>query len=128
MSHPFDKVDKNGALRLSPVSLVAIASMRPVTLGERVRRYQRTPKFLQDQQMLDGYDEEDILFDRHENPLSPHEDRSFELLERVKKRKAEEREADKQSQIEKEKAEKEAFRKRYEEIRRESEEPPLPLE
>lgn len=118
---------KDGKVRVSPVSLVAVADLRPITLGERVRRYMRTPKFLQDQNNLDGYDEEDFLLDPHENPLSPHEERSAEILENVRKRKMEEREAEKQRLIDEEKADREKFRKRLRELREEGDEPPLPL-
>lgn len=119
---------KDGRVKVNPTSLVAVVDIRPVTLGERIRRYMRTPQFLQDMNRSDGYDEDDLLIDPHEPPMSPYEDRAVELAERVKKRKAEEREAEKQRLIDQEKAEKDAFRKRYNEIRREADEPPLPFD
>lgn len=117
----------DGKVRVSRTSLVAVADIRPVTLGERIRRYMRTPQFLQDMNKDDGYDDIDLLIDPHEPPMSPHEDRALDLADRVKKRKADERESEKQKLIDAEKAEKDLFRRRLAELRDEGEEPPLPL-
>lgn len=114
-------LDKHGRVRVSKVSLVGVADIRPVTLGERIRRYARTPQFVQDQYASEGFDEDDLLTDPHEIPMSPHEDRAMELVQRVKQRKIEEREAEKKRRIDAEKEEKDAFRRRFEELRSEGE-------
>lgn len=118
------QLNKDGSEILSDVSLVAIADLRPITLGERIRRYERTPQFLHDQNSLDGYDEgddfSDVLLDRDESPLSQYEDRAEEIRGRIRERKKAEKAAEKEAAIAKEKAEKDAFRKRYQELQNEA--------
>lgn len=132
--HNAHRMNDLGEEIVSNISLVSVADQRPMTLGERVRRYMNTPQFQHDLDAgaLDDFTDEDFdlvpLSD--EAPISAHEDRSRELKKRVRKRLTDEAEAKKQKAIEAEKAEKEAFRKRYNELRAEAEgtAPPPPPE
>lgn len=125
------QLDGRGREVVSPVSLVAAVNLRNVTLGERVRRYMKTPQFLQDQNDLDGYDPDEhdpeFLADMDENPMSRHELRFGEIAGRVRERKKQERAAEKQAAIDKENAERDTFRRRMRELKEEGDKPPLPL-
>ena len=127
--HP-PTLTKSGAELVSDVSLVAVADLRPVTLGERIRRYMRTPQFMEDindlRNNLDLFDPEEIDFvlDPHENPMSDYEDRMADLKKRFHDRKQKLAEEEKQKLIKKEAEEKEAFKRRYDELRREGSSPP----
>jgi len=104
----------DGQELVSPVSLVTVAASRPVTLGERIRRYTSMPT-LQDDLLYDEIEDEDFIEDDGLPPMSKHEDRYHEVIKRAKTRKAEKDEADKKIAIEKETSEKEAFRNRVKE-------------
>ena len=72
------QLDAAGAEIVSSVSLVVGVDLHPLSLGERVRRFMKTPMLSAD---LFKYDDgEDIgeMFDEHESPISPHVDRDWE--------------------------------------------------
>jgi len=116
-------LDKFGRVIVSPVSLVATADRKPVSMGDRVRKYQRSPQFQHDLLKDAAYDADDhdpdVLADAHANPMSPHEDRYSDLLKRVSERKSKEAADKKAKEIEAEKAAKEAFRQRLRELQEE---------
>lgn len=128
-SYPY--LDENGSVVTSPVTLVAHLDLRPITLGERISRYMRTPKFQQDMNNTLGFDDgddvPDDMVDMDDLPLSKHEDRARVIQDRARRRRFEEKEAEKKANFEKAKAEKEAFRQRYQEIKDEidNKSPPL---
>lgn len=125
-----------GQEELSDTSLVAVADLRPMSLGERVRRYMRTPQFQQDLMNQAGMDEdEDNIPDSLGDPdgpelMSPHEERAYDLRRDAALRAAEKVEADKKAEtdaaIEREKAEKAVFRRRMKELRDEGSVPDEP--
>jgi len=122
------KLDDKGRELVSSVSLVSRADMRPITLGERIRRYMRTPQFQRDLDSEDGWDPEDLeeIGIEEENPISIHEDRAKEIAGRVRTRKTKEADELKQKEIEAENAEKEKFRKRFKELQEEGSVPEAP--
>lgn len=112
------QLDEHGREIISQVTLVAVADLRPVTLGERIRRYMKTPQFLQDLHNEDGYHDENIeeVPDEDENPITRYETRAADIVERVKARKQKAVEDEKEKLIAEEKASKDAFRKRFKEL------------
>lgn len=129
-ANPRTRMNSAGEEVLSDVSLVAHTDMRPVTLGERIRRYIKTPAFAQDQLDEAGYHSEDIFDEdipfEEQLPPTNYEDRYHELKEGLEKIRKEKIEKKKKEREEREKAEKEAFRKRYNELKDEGATPPAP--
>lgn len=130
------QLDESGMERVSDTSLVSVADLSPMSLGERVRRYMRQPQFQEDLMNELGYDslEDDELPDTLEGdddaPMSPHEDRAYEHRARVKKAAEEKVEADKkaktEAEIEAERKAMEDFRKRMKQLREEGSAPDDP--
>lgn len=123
------QLDDQGREIVSPISLVAAVDLRPMSLGERIRRYQRTPQFQEDLKRLREAEIDDEimqLYDDDENPISPYEERFEEIRSNIRKRKQKEAEDALELERQAEAREKEAFRKRYNEIRDEASIPPQP--
>lgn len=110
-----------GAEVSDPRSLVVAGQLRHVSLGERIRRYMRTPEFLQDQRNEAGYDPDDLEEKDFKDGelVSPHDDRYKELEADRKKAEAANREKEKQKLIDDEKAARDTFRKRLKELQAE---------
>lgn len=120
------QLDKFGREIVSPISLVAAVDLRPMSLGERIRRYQRTPQFQEDLKALEESEIDDEimeLYDDGENPISPYEDRFQDLRERIRQRKRAEEEAAIEADRKREADEREAWRQRHREILAESSTP-----
>lgn len=114
--------DRGGQEVVSPVSLVAIADLRPMSLGERIRRYSRSPVFQEDlEALLTTEIEAEVheLLDADENPMSKYEERAEDLRSRIRDRKNQEKEDAKNAAKEREKALKEEFRARMKELQEE---------
>lgn len=113
------QLDEKGRVIVSPVSLVAVADRRPVTMGERIRRYMRNPKPIEDLE----YDPEDLevddLPDGHDNPMTNHEDRTRDFNNRQKAKAADRQKKESEELAEKQKAEKAALRARLLELQEE---------
>lgn len=109
----------------SPVSLVTVAHSRPVSLGQRIKRYTQLPT-LQNDLLFDEVSEEDYVGDYDGPPMSKYEDRHAQILENVKKRKHKEAEDKKKADKEKEDAEREEFRKRVLQVKEAGSEPSKP--
>lgn len=122
------QLDAEGREILSPVTLVSVTDMRPMTLGERVRRYIRTPTFQQDILNDDGYHPDDLheVPIEDENPISPYEERAWDLQSISRKRKRKEAEDKKNEAIEAEKAVKAEYRRRFKELQAEGADLPDP--
>lgn len=69
-------------------SLVAVCDLRPITMGERVMRYVRTPSLKDDLIFDDDRYDPDDFHDDEDRPMSPHEERAQARLERKKAEKA----------------------------------------
>lgn len=70
-------------------SLVAVCDLKPITMGDRVHRYMRSPSLRDDLVFSDpDYDPDDFL-DDDDRPMSPHEERYEAYNNRKKARKAE---------------------------------------
>lgn len=115
------KRTRTGAEISDPRSLVVAGQLRHVTLGERIRRYMRTPEFLQDQRNEEGYDPDDLeeknFYDGE--IVSIHDDRYKELEADRKKQEAAQREKEKEKLKAEEDAARETFRKRWKELQSE---------
>lgn len=76
---------------LNSKSLVTVYNDKPLSVGERIRRYTGNLGQLQEFQ----YDEEDLepdeMADMDESPLSKYEDRAGEITRRVRERKDKEK-------------------------------------
>lgn len=92
----------------SDVSLVTVAHRRPVTLGERIRRYTSLPT-LADTLLYDDIEDDDYVGDYDGPPMSPYEDRHRDLLKKVKERKTKERQQQIDDDIKKKAEETEKF-------------------
>ena len=118
-------LDDYGNERVSDVSLVAVADLRPMSLGERVRRYMRTPQLQHDLMNDAGMDMDDENFPDTQPddsaPMSLHEDRAHQLRkdqENARLKKIEEdKKAATEAEIEAEKQANEAFRRRYKQLK-----------
>nr|QJB20680.1 MAG: hypothetical protein [Microvirus sp.] len=69
-------------------SLVSVADLRPVTMGERVMRYHRPLELRDDLYHDEKYDPDDF-HDDDDRMMSPHEERAGAFIERRKARKME---------------------------------------
>lgn len=110
------RMDENGGEVLSPVSRTAAVYLP--TMGERIRRYTRSPEMQRDVYHDEAFwDDEDheALFSEDGSPVSKHEERYIDGLEKAKKVKTERDEKEKADAIEKEKAAQADFRKRVRE-------------
>lgn len=86
-------LDAQGREVISPVSLVAVADLRPISMAERVRRYMRLPQFIEDQKNLTDLwadNDWDENLDPDEVPISKYEDRAREVAARIQARRAKE--------------------------------------
>lgn len=113
-------LDDQGREVISPVTLVAVADLRPVSMQERVQRYMRLPSFVQDQTDLREFwtdDDLDELPDPDEVPMSEFEDRAREISARVQARRAKESAEASQRKAEEDAAEFERWSAKYEELR-----------
>jgi len=124
-SPPKPVLDALGREVVNPISLVTGAATRRRTLGDQVRRYIATPRFLSDQELGD-YDPDELeeALDLHENPMSQYEDRAEELRQRIRARKEQEREREKQERIDQDNAAQAEWEERYEKRRRAAAVPP----
>jgi len=106
------RMTKNGSEMPDKRSLVAVCDIKPVTMGERIRKYQRTPG-LKDDHLFhnEDYDPDDF-HDDEDRPMSPHEERAAAFMERKKARKAELDQKRKEAAEEAQRAEQAAFRER----------------
>jgi len=89
------------------------------TMGERIRRYARTPEFLQDRYFDESlWDDEDkeTLFNEDGSPVSIHEERYQEGLQEAKKRYKKRTDEEKEAAIQKANEEASEFEKRVREI------------
>lgn len=91
---PMVALDAQGRELPSDVSLVSVVDKRPVTLGERIRKYMRSPvlqQHLEDPRYWDPEDIETIALEE-EIPMTKYEGRAdllfAEIQSRVQKRKA----------------------------------------
>lgn len=122
-------LDKNGSEVVSEKTLVQAADLRHMSLGERIRRYERTPQFLQNLQDNLGYDE-DLDIDTLPDPDAPPptvqeaEEIKSRLLELSNNRIAREKEAE----IDRQYKQFSAFSQRQSQLKKDASEPPLPLE
>lgn len=120
-------LDEKGREVVSPVSLVSVADLRPVTMAERVRRYMRLPQFVEDQKTLHDLwaeGELDENLDPDAVPLSQYEDRAREVAARVQVRKAKEAKEASEAKAEQDRRDFEAWSKKYEELRQKAASPP----
>jgi len=117
-------LDSEGRELVSSVSLVTVAHQRPVTLGERIKRYMQMPTLQADLE-YDEIDEDDYV-DYDGPPMSKYEDRHRDLLKRVSERKS--KEAAEKKAADRKAAEEEAaaFRKRVLEVKIAGSKPDLP--
>lgn len=69
-------------------SLVAVVDLTPVTMGERVQRYMRTPSLRDELVFSDEDYDPDDFHDDDDRPMSPHEERFAERQDRIKAHKA----------------------------------------
>lgn len=95
-----------------PRSLVAVCDLKPITMGERIRRYVRTPQ-LRDDLLFDNdeYDPDDF-HDDEDRPASPFEERTTAFMDRVKSRRQKKDEETKKAAQEALEAEEKAFSER----------------
>lgn len=122
-------LDDQGREVVSPVTLVSVADLRPITMGERVRRYMRMPTFLEDQKALQDLwadDDFDENTDPDEIPIGPYEDRAREVAARIQARRAKESAEKSAEAAAADKAKYEEWSKHYEELRQKSSVPPQP--
>lgn len=93
-------------------SLVAVCDLSPITLGDKIRRYVRTPTLADDLLYHDEKYDPDDFFDDEDRPMSPHEERAAAWLERKKERKTAYDKQVREKEIADQEAENEAFRER----------------
>lgn len=118
-------LNEDGSEKLNPVSLVATVHLKPLSIGERIQRYLNTPSVADLQGSDYGYDDlDDMDDDPNVDPISPHEQRAYELQERSYSRRREEALAKAEADRLKEKERKEAFRRDYEALRADASEIP----
>lgn len=106
-------LDAEGREVPSNISLT-VAAYYP-TLGERIRRYMRTPTLQNDvynNPELWDEDDAEVLFNEDGLIVSPHESRYQEGLVKAKELKIERDKAEKEAAVKREKEENEAFRNR----------------
>lgn len=84
----FEKTqDETGREIPNPLSMVASVDMKPLTIGERIDRYLRSPSNRELELSGYGYDDDDYDFDAPDDtPLSEYEDRTTDILVRAKAR------------------------------------------
>lgn len=109
--HPFERPDDR--------SLVAVVDLTPITMGERVRRYMRTPSLRDDLIFHDPKYDPDDFYDDEDRPMAPHEERYDEFVERKKQRKTELDEKRRKDAEEKQKSDDEEFVKRVKAVKSE---------
>ena len=113
-------LNDQGAEVVSPISLVAVADLRPVSMAERVRRYMRLPQFVEDQKALaDLWADSDLdeNLDPDEVPIGTYEDRAREIAAKTQARRAKEAAEASQRKAEEDRAQFEAWSLKYEELR-----------
>lgn len=77
-------INKNGCELPSDQSLVAVCDIRPVSMSDRIQRYLRAPRLMDDLMFdPDDYDpDDDVFHDDDDRMMSPHEDRFQEYKKR----------------------------------------------
>lgn len=70
-------------------SLVAVCDLKPITMGDRVARYMRSPSLRDDLVFSDPDYDPDDFYDDEDRPMSPHEERYKHFNDRKKAKKAE---------------------------------------
>lgn len=114
----------DGAELVSPISLVSVLD-RPLSIGERIRRFTSLPSLLEDD-FDDGDDLPDDLLDHDEPMMSKHEDRAHSVVQRARARK--QKEANDRAEADREARRNEAkdLQRRLDALRQEGATPPAP--
>lgn len=118
--------DDQGREIVSPVSLVAVAHMRPLSIGERVARYMRTPNLQEIHDDLWDPDDQEEPFSRNVDPMSKHEDRARKAVESSHEKKRKRALQKEEEERKKEEERKAQFRRDMEELREKASTPPAP--
>lgn len=115
-------IDDNGREVLSPISLVADVDMNPLSLGEQMARFVKSPDFL-----YDGDDDDDLeLPDDDVDPMSQHEDRYLEVTNKLHAAREERREKRRKAREEEEERKLDAYAERLKARKEASDQPPAP--
>lgn len=98
-------------------SLVAVCDLKPVSMGDRIKRYVRSPSLRDDLVFSDDQFDPDDWHDDEDRPMSPHEERYGEYVDRKKRRKTELDKKKAEEAAELERKENEKFRARVLEVK-----------
>lgn len=112
-----DRLTPNGLEIPDRRSLVAVCDLKPVTMGERIKRYVRSPSLKDDLVFSDDRFDPDDFLDDEDRPMSPHEERAAEYLERKKRQKAKLDAQRKKEAEDKEREENERFESRVRQVK-----------
>lgn len=113
---------EDGSEHLNPISLVSDVDMHPLSLGEQMLRFVRSPDLLYDFDDSEDFDIDDQDSDR----MTAYEDRTHESLRYVKRKKEERIKKQNEEKAEAAQKELDEFAKRYEARRLETDQVATP--